>query len=334
VSGRLPEGDVFFFFSDAAGAKACLALAHTMRSERPTNTLRLFSNRRHDFESEWDLPVQHVEQLEIGHFQGADAIFTGTSHPDSSGGFELRAIAWAQRLGLPSFAFVDHWVNFRRRFELGSELILPDRVLVLDEQAVQLAQADGLPAGCLDILPNPYHAFLKDRWRPRRSRSDMRAALGLPSLASPVWLYAPDPISLRDADGKHGFDEISATRDLLACLHALPGTQPQLLVKLHPLQPENALGDMLADVAGVLVIPPASASVPELIHASDLVIGFYSNLLLEARALGRPVLRYFPGHKSFDLLAHAELGTPATTREDLLAALSAHQASGLHRLTP
>ena len=44
----------------------------------------------------------------------------------------------------------------------------------------------------------------------------------------------------------------------------------------------------------------------ELAHASDIVVGFYSNLLLEAEALGKNVIRYFPGKQEADLLRHKE----------------------------
>jgi predicted glycosyltransferase len=42
----------------------------------------------------------------------------------------------------------------------------------------------------------------------------------------------------------------------------------------------------------------------ELVHGADLVVGFYSNLLLEADVLGKKVIRYFPGKPEADLLIH------------------------------
>jgi len=35
-------------------------------------------------------------------------------------------------------------------------------------------------------------------------------------------------------------------------------------------------------------------NIPELIHSVDVVLGFYSNILLDAIAIGKKVIRYFP----------------------------------------
>ena len=113
------SGDTVFFFSDPAGARACLAAAFLLRQRRPAARVRLFSNRVHTFggDAPTDLAVEHVDAVEAAFFEGTSNVFTGTSHPDSSGSFELQAIEAAERLRLPTADFVDHWVNFRLRFE-------------------------------------------------------------------------------------------------------------------------------------------------------------------------------------------------------------------------
>jgi hypothetical protein len=44
----------------------------------------------------------------------------------------------------------------------------------------------------------------------------------------------------------------------------------------------------------------------ELISLSEVVIGFYSNFLLDAQALHKKVLRYFPGDPLKDPLHHRQ----------------------------
>jgi CDP-glycerol glycerophosphotransferase (TagB/SpsB family) len=56
----------------------------------------------------------------------------------------------------------------------------------------------------------------------------------------------------------------------------------------------------------------------ELIHASDLVVGFYSNLLLEAEALGKQVIRYFPANEEADPLKHKISLKKVRTRNELV----------------
>jgi hypothetical protein len=315
-------GDVAFFFSDPAGARACLAAAFLLRQRQPGARIRLFSNRRHDFEGELALgaAVEHVDAIDDACFAGVSAVFTGTSHPDSSRSFELRAIEAAQRLGLPTAAFVDHWVNLRLRFQSDHGLILPATILVVDEHARERALAEGLPAERLQLWPNPHLVYLARHWRPRAGRAETRRLLGVDAATSFLILYAPDPIKMRDLDGSRGFDELGATRDLLGCLGALGG-ETQLLVKLHPLQPVEPLRGLLAASPRTIVAPTRGADVPELIHASDVVVGFFSNLLLEAEALQRPVLRYYPGNRASDPLAHLTLGTFAGSAGELATEL-------------
>jgi hypothetical protein len=309
------SGDTVFFFSDPAGARACLAAAFLLRQRRPAARVRLFSNRIRSFggDAPPDLAVEHVDAVHAACFEGASIVFTGTSHPDSSGSFELQAIDAAERLGLPTAAFVDHWVNFRLRFESDRGLILPRTILVIDEEARRRAIAEGLPEDRLQIWPNPHLVYLARHWRPRGGRAATRRLLSLGDEQTFVILYAPDPIRMRDPGGRRGFDEIGATHDLLACLGGL-GDRVQVLVKLHPLQPAEPIRTLLASSPQVIVAAAGQTDVgqtdvPELIHASDAVVGFFSNLLLEADALKRPVVRYYPGDRASDPLAHLALGT-------------------------
>ena len=323
------SGDTVFFFSDPAGARACLAAAFLLRQRQPAARIRLFSNRAHASTGEAppDLEVGHVDAVHADCFDGASFVFTGTSHPDSSGSFELRAIAEAERLGLPTAAFVDHWVNFRLRFESDRGLILPRTILVIDEEARRRAIAEGLPADRLQIWPNPHLVYLARHWRPRGDRAATRRLLGLGDEQTFVILYAPDPIRMRDPGGRRGFDEIGATRDLLASLGGL-GDRVQVLAKLHPLQPAEPIRTVLASSPQVIVAA-GQAEVPELIHASDAVVGFFSNLLLEADALQRPVVRYYPGDRASDPLAHLALGTRVGSAGELASELGRLRAEAL-----
>ena len=323
------SGDTAFFCSDPAGARACLAAAFLLRQRQPAARVRLFSNRVHTFggDAPRDLAVEHVDAVHAACFEGASNVFTGTSHPDSSGSFELRAIEAAERFGLPTAAFVDHWTNFRLRFESDRGLILPRTILVIDEEARLRAIADGLSKDRLQIWPNPHLVYLARHWRPRDSRAATRRLLGLGDEQTFVILYAPDPIRMRDPDGRRGFDEIGATHDLLACLGDL-GDRVQALVKLHPLQPAEPIRAVLASSPQVIVADQ-QAEVPELIQASDVVVGFFSNLLLEAEALKRPVVRYYPGDRASDPLAHLALGTRAGSVGELASELRRLRAEAL-----
>jgi hypothetical protein len=312
--------DTVFFASDPAGQRACLALA-SLHVGATDAIPRLFCNRDRDVAGDFPLPMVRLDrQPQAEDLDGAALVFCGTSHPDSSGRFELAALALASARGLPSAAFVDHWTNFRLRFQGESgALVLPDRIWVLDAHAARLAEADGLPAERLTITGSPTLAFLAHRWRAPRSMAAIRtAALLGPPDTGPTLLYAPDPISLRAAGG--GFDEVSAAGDLAAAVaQAAPGAT--VVLRLHPLEPA-AQGAAMAEAfarRGVRTVQPGGAVGGwELCSVADVVIGFYSNFLLEARALGRAVIRYLPGPPELDPLGHLPFGR-RVTRAGLLA---------------
>lgn len=328
LMGTVPTvpSSTVFFASDPAGTRACLALASLLRERSPDATPRVFGNRGYDFEREFPVALVRLSrQPEAGDLTGAPLLFCGTSHPASSQRFELAAIAVAARSGITSAAFVDHWTNFRLRFESETgALVLPDQIWVMDAHAAALAQAEGLPRDRLRVTGSPTLTFLSRAWRSPRTSAEIRVACGLAATdLGPVLLYAPDPISLRSATAG-GFDEISAARHLAAAVK-MARPDATVALRLHPLQPQEqlpAIAGAFADRGVRSVFPPPALSGPELCSIADVVIGFYSNFLLEARALGCSVIRYLPGQPEADPLHHLVFGQKVTDPAGLAAALT------------
>lgn len=297
---QLPGKKVGFVFSDPAGANACLAMADIWHRETGDEPL-LFSNEEYGTKS---IGIFHLS-YEPPKFKeiGLDCIFTGTSHPVSSNYFEVNCIRKAKKDGIYTISFIDHWVNFRLRFTSKDGLQhYPDEIWVVDDIARELALAEGLPAEKISVHDNPYHVFLKSYWRPKNERKDYLKELGIRQTGYHV-LFAPDPLSLRNGKEIQGFTEDEALGDLLAAIRDL-NIDICLIVKLHPLQPAGILEEKLKETPEVDVVFIKDADTLELIMACDVVIGFYSNLLLEAHTLGKKVIRYFPGKKEADLLNH------------------------------
>ena len=124
----LPDGKGLMAFSDTAGANACLSLAFMLIQEgEPIPSL--YTNNPNFITNDWGLPVNFIENSEkIPEDIAADYVFTGTSHPDSSKGFELGFIQLAKQQRMHSISFIDHWVNFRRRFEINDGFFFPDEI--------------------------------------------------------------------------------------------------------------------------------------------------------------------------------------------------------------
>lgn len=290
----MPGNHIAFVFSDQAGANACTALARMVESDV---RVALYSNRNYSNNLGVDLKKQPA-------LVGVETIFLGTSHPASSGYYELNCLKEAKQKNIYTISFIDHWVNFKLRFtDANGETTYPNEIWVIDEKAKQLAIEEGLPSSLLKVTGNPYHRYLKDQWKSSWQGKSYLSSLNIQPDAFHI-LFAPDPLSLRNASEKTGFDEAGALADLLDVISGLNDENIWLLVKPHPLQPEGVLEREIEKANWQNVSFLKNADSLELINTADLVIGFFSNFLLDAKALGKNVARYFPGNEEADLLSH------------------------------
>lgn len=295
---QLPGNHIAFVFSDQAGANACTALASMVGSDV---RVALYSNRSYNSN------ISHFVDLnKQPSLAEVETVFLGTSHPASSECYELNCLKEAKQKNIYTISFIDHWVNFKLRFtDTGGETIYPNEIWVVDEKAKQLAIAEGLPSTLLKVTGNPYHRYLKEQWKPAWQGKSYLSSLDIKPDAFHV-VFAPDPLSLRNAKEKTGFDEAEALRDLLEVISGFNDEHIWLLVKPHPLQPEGILQKEMEKTTWTKVSFLENADTLELINAADLVIGFFSNFLLDAKALSKKVVRYFPGNDEADLLSHEQ----------------------------
>lgn len=101
--------------------------------------------------------IPHIVNLEINFLDrflrnGATSVITGTSSNPSN---ELYGIQLAKELNIPTFSFLDHWLDYKKRFILGRTCILPDVVLTGDPYAFRIAKSElkNIP---VFFFPNPY----------------------------------------------------------------------------------------------------------------------------------------------------------------------------------
>lgn len=306
------RGNGLIVFSDPAGAKLCLALAYMLRAEQNAGELILVSNKAYDFYADWKTPVTVVSSIDIDALPfRPDWIFTGTSHPDSSGRFELTVLSQAVAKNIRTYSFVDHWSNLLLRFQKEEgDVVFPNTIFVLDEYAKNNAVDEGIPESILAIRENPYLQFIGNYWSPKRTKASIFNELRLDNPQKKVVLYAPDPISLRNEGKNWTFDESTALQDLL---EALKGCHQNtvLLIKLHPLQPQESITKVIAAAQiqhSIEINLVSGIDNLELIALSDLIVGFHSNFLIEANAQRKKIFRYFPEDAGTDHLAHLNIG--------------------------
>jgi hypothetical protein len=293
---QLPGKNIAFVCSDQAGANACTAMAKMIGGR---TRISVYSNRKYNNDMQ-----QVVYTNEQPSLDKVETVFLGTSHPASSDYFELNCLKTAKQKNIYTISFIDHWVNFKLRFtDSNGELTFPNEIWVVDEKAKQLAVEEGLPPELIKVTGNPYHYYLKHEWKPFWEGKSYLSSLNITPNALHI-VFAPDPLSLRNKKERTGFSEEEALHDILDVISNFNDENLFLIVKCHPLQPLEILAKEIEKTEWPNVSLIKNADSLELINIADLVIGFYSNFLLDAKAMGKKVVRYFPGKEEADLLSH------------------------------
>jgi hypothetical protein len=293
------KGRGLFVFSDPGGAKGVLAQACAMKDPGAS---KLISDRVYEFFNHFPLYIEKPElppAQVLAEFK-PDFVFTGTSYTSS---LELEYIKAANESGIQSFAFIDHWTAIRERFSWQGTEILPGQILVLDEEARRMALGQGLEDDRVLVFGNPYHEFLKT-WKPSLGKEAFLEVMGILNPRKGLVVYAPDPLSNVNGTSNFGFDEVSATRDLVPFFREWEGRY-EFLCNPHPNQD---LGKLKEAAGSTMSFAPPGTDVLSLIYYADLVIGFFSNILVEAKLLNKSVIRFFPEKGLPDPLDGKDIG--------------------------
>lgn len=217
----------------------------------------------------------------------ADSVLCGTSWQSD---LELDAIRLARASGKPSVAWIDHWVNYRARFERAGVTTLPDELWVGDEWALALARQH-LPELPVRLLDNPYFADV--------ALSLAQEARIYPALPGQLAvLYVCEPIRehalLRYGDARHwGYTEEEALRYFLSNLAALGAPVGRIVIRPHP---SEAPGKY-ADVAAEFDLPiqfSAGQTLSAQVASSDCVVGCSSMAMVVGLLAGKRVLSVIP----------------------------------------
>jgi len=238
--------------------------------------------------------------------ESPDLIVTGTSSEDFSGRHLWQA---ADDWGIPSFAVLDQWTNYRLRLipEAGAPtktrttddtLVMPSRFFIMDEFARKEMCALGIANEKLVVTGQPFFDHI------RRTGSCFSAqeieklreklTVGQGGL---VFVFASQPlVSIHRqngmADDYWGYTEITVLKAVTACLGKLTnesGTKVTLVIRLHPKDDANAYQDALTiPTESIQFVFDRETDSSLLLKSADLIIGMFSMLLLEAAILGRP----------------------------------------------
>lgn len=229
-----------------------------------------------------------IDNLSVAQaLAGSDRLLCGTSWQSD---LERHAILAARAAGKPSAAWLDHWVNYRMRFELDGRLCLPDEVWVSDAEAQAIA-AQALPEVALRRVENPYFAELRQSLRQEAPLFPPLPAgqLGVLFVCEPVREHA----LLRFGDARHfGYTEEEALHYFLSHVAAL-GPVGRILVRPHPSEPAGKY-DAVAAAFDLPVQFSQGHTLSAEVAASDCVVGCNSMAMVVGLLGGKRVISCIP----------------------------------------
>ena len=101
--------------------------------------------------------------------KNSEIIITGTSLKSKR---EFNAIFKAKKKGILTMSFLDHWVNYKERFVRNKKFVIPDYLVVTDDEAEKLATRifDTKKTRLIKII-NPYLENIKKNFYKKKNKT-------------------------------------------------------------------------------------------------------------------------------------------------------------------
>lgn len=225
--------------------------------------------------------------------QNVDWIISGTGWATE---IEKYAMSSARQRGIPVLAVLDHWVNYRPRFNyLADGLPDVDELWVVDEEAQVLAAAE-FPGSTVRTMPGRYlQAQVEDISLPETSGK----VLFLMEPVREQWGAAqPD----KTVSCKSG--EFLAFDFFLGALQTSGVEVSEIVIRPHPSDPPGKY-DFLANAGDSNIKVRADDSLAQAISVATFVVGLNSYAMVVALAAGRKVYCALPPEAPACVLPHA-----------------------------
>jgi CDP-glycerol glycerophosphotransferase (TagB/SpsB family) len=151
----------------------------------------------------------------------------------------------------------------------------------------------GLPAKKIMVLRNPFFGYLR-KWRYKKNKENLYRKKSIKKENKKIILYAPDPVSKVFKNIQP--DEHKILQEIINTLDKLD-KECVVLVKHHPKYNKyirKPKRKKFSKVNVILLKKESEAIIYEIILTCDVVISMFSNILLEARCLGKRCISFFP----------------------------------------
>ena len=292
-------GRGLFIFSDPGGAKPILSYATLNAS---LSNVLVISDRKYPFFNDFQIPVNFYNNesiAEIIYKYKPSFIFTGTSYTSK---LEVKFIKIAKQLEIPTYSFIDHYTSFLDRFNLDGEQVYPDFICLIDDLAKSILHQKKIEVPAI-ITGNYFHQYLK-MWKPIYTKKEFLEKVGIQLGKKKLCVYGPDPLSNIVKFNEFDFDELEATIQLSKIAEDLKETH-QFILNPHPNQNLEKISKACGSHMFLISQP---IDVNSLIYYAYVVVCFFSNFLVEATILNKPVLRFYLNKEMSDPFEKMNIG--------------------------
>ena len=245
---------------------------------------------------------------------GAQVLISGTSWASD---LEHRARRLASERGITSVAVLDHWLNYRERFQRDGHEVLPDALWVADAEAAARANA-AFPSVPVLQLPNYWLDEICSTVKEIRG-SAAPSQLLQPNRPAKRLLYLLKPIRVPWSQGPAGAAEAGEFQGLRYWLQQLPklievdwlapkAELEALVLRLQPSEPLGKYDSLIAEAAVAWPIRLDRAfSLAESLAWADATFGCETQALVAAMACNVPACSTVPPWAPPCRLPHASL---------------------------
>jgi hypothetical protein len=240
---------------------------------------------------------QHLESSLESAICKSSVLITGTGWESD---LEHKARLLAADRNVPSIAVLDHWTNYRERFQRDGQDVLPDQLWTADSDATALATTifPGVP---VLQLPNLWLEGICGAVHALRSKTNHQ-----PCRPARRLLYLLEPIRVPWSQGPGGASEAGEAQGLRYWLQQLPHlidqgwVAPQLelealALRPHPSEPAGKYDALIAEASAAWPIQLDGASrLAEALAWADAAFGCETQALVAAMACDLPAFSTIP----------------------------------------
>lgn len=215
-------------------------------------------------------------------------IVTGTSLNNLDDNIDKKLLIWANQNGVPSISIIEHWSWYIKRFQCRGSLLLPNYIILNDQNAFEQAIKEGLPSNRLRTLGNPYLERILTINNEDKDTNGIKHSYNFPIGKKLIFFISEELKNDFPSNSNDylGYDEFM----VLEILKSTISPNDHLVVKLHPEECRTKYIHQVSERISIVESFPLG----EMVKIADKIIGMGSMLLLEASLHRNDVISFRP----------------------------------------